>query len=587
MKSGRGFQGSAQELRAETRGLIRLHIGAICAAFLALGFTGSAFFYAHLFGEGEPGFLALCFSWISLALVLAATISGWMNSWREQKVERLVRENLLLNYPENRKDLEAWLSRELVGSKAALVRELLERRLDRRLAKTKWIPLAKSHYLAMLLVIIAFLVLASFHLVKGLSPWKGIDHYMQGFLAGNAEEPPLIIDISPSRRWIQANALESLEIAFDRDLDRPGEILLADSTSRIPLDSLGEKRYRARIPEARGRVSFQIAVGSWKSQEFEYQIYPARPVEVAEVQLFGALGNGLETFSGGRSPVSIPEGAVVRFELRVSPCPLSSFGLGGGRLRGELKLKKAGEGVFHAEARILQDESFWPFWQFPGEAAQLGPEISFQVSVSPAPVVKLLSPADGACLKRYVLPIALQGKCRGDRARGFLLFSDYLDMKRVFEFDVKSGKGDDWDIEFPFPLDLLNANWGRVLGVCAALQTNSGVPKTGYSQVINVILPEKPPEVPQGEQRNEEKTVAMMLRETKDFSGESPFREIRLEDWMAGQGVSEGTGDSRGESSDPLDPSDGSDASNGDESDSSSLAEGKKSPGYCPHCGGT
>ena len=113
------------------------------------------------------------------------------------------------------------------------------------------------------------------------------------------------------------------------------------------------------------------------------------------------------------APFSIPEGGLVRFELDVYPGPLAAFGLGGSRRLGELALRRTIEGDYLSEARLLRDESFHVFWEFPDSSAELGSSVEFQVEVIAVPGVRLLSPAEGeAVYKTHCAP------CHGSDLEG-------------------------------------------------------------------------------------------------------------------------------------------------------------------------
>jgi hypothetical protein len=132
------------------------------------------------------------------------------------------------------------------------------------------------------------------------------------------------------------------------------------------------------------------------------------------------------------------------------------------------------------------------------------------------PEVELLAPADGYRVPSGVLVVAFRCTCRAKIARGCILFSDYLAASLAYEFDPQKHLAIEDRYWIRFPLALIGSASGRVLGICVALQTEGGVPKIGYSQVVNVLLPEQPEWLA---------SDALEAEYTEDFS------EVDPEDW--------------------------------------------------------
>ena len=225
MRTRPDVTGAARKLRDEVRRLIRLHLTAVWLVALFVGVAAAALVHAMLFASGTGGITGPMFVWSTLILLLLAAYAGWRRAFGRQRVDRLVRENLLLNYPRHRQELEAWLSVELVGSSAELVRRLLEVRLDRGLARRPWVPLRRSHFAGMALVLLGCLALGLLYPLLGQHAGKSLRGYLKALGGGGPGEPPVITGLSLGSRWVRACDLANLEIEFDRDVSGAPKLL--------------------------------------------------------------------------------------------------------------------------------------------------------------------------------------------------------------------------------------------------------------------------------------------------------------------------------------------------------------------------
>lgn len=487
----RTHSGTLRTAQADTEGILQRYLAAIAVAVLVLLLAGSALLYAVVFGEREPSLPSFLFCWSSLALALGGTVVGWFRSRRTDRLERQVGENLLTIYEDERDDLEVWLSTDLIGRNAGVVRQLVEMRLDRKLARRPVVSLATGPFLAMVLVVFAALLLGALHVTAGVAPWRSADQYLRGFVLAEAEEPPEIARLSPSASWVEASDLENLEVLFDREPPSKPKVF-AYSGGKVKsyrLSALSAVRYRARLRSCEDHLSLRVAVGRWNSEQFDYHVYPNRPVVVTAVQIFDAQGKDLGTLDPQLSPFTVPEGARVVFELFVSDCPLETFGLGGSGTHGELGLTKLGEGRYSAQIRLFRDTTFQAFWQLPAKSARLGREIAFAVRAVPVPEVQLLAPADGERVGQSDFRLAARCAFKGKIDKGYLLGTDYMGVEWAWELPVRQTGGGAWDVDLKLPTGLLGMRSGRVVGLCVAVRTLSGLPRTGRSEIVNILLP--------------------------------------------------------------------------------------------------
>lgn len=485
----------AAKLRRRLQGSLLRQVLLLAAALFSVVLAGAILLDVVFLADDPKDVTSMLLRWAALFAATSCAALGAGRWGRAVTIERRIRANLDRRFPEQRRELETWLSDELIGERAAAVRVLTENRLDNAFRGVRRVPVQDGPHGVMMtlaLTTVLFLALASF---TAGSPIAASERFVHGLFALDDGIPPTIVSIVPETGWVEAGGLNTIAIEFDRP-PRDAEIVVTragEELAPIPLErGLGGK-HRARLEdiEAGDVVAITVRANRRTSQAFEYRTFPSEPVVVRALHLFDPSGRKTEVITPAGAPIPIAEGSGVIFEIVTVGCPLERIGLAGADARGELGLEHLPQtNEYLAEARITEDESFQLFWQIPGHSAGLGTPVSFRCIPGPRPVVELVRPDDGEEVSPDGLPMDIVVRHPEPPAMGIIMATDYHGTSWAWRVPLDPGEPGVWHASVTLPYDHLPGKLPGVVGVRAAAVSRH-VHKLGASAIVNVFAPDE------------------------------------------------------------------------------------------------
>ena len=500
----RRHNGTARRIREQLRRRLAIQYDVLCLAAFFQGILGAALLYSIVFTDNQGGFLAILYCWTTAAAITAACLGAWSWFRSRPRLEWLVRRNLGELYPQNVADLDAWLSRDLVGGDAASARRYAEMRLD-----YAWAPasgdeppkakLPQGPFLAMAGGVIGAPLLAVFYFFAGVTPWEALDRFWRGLVLLPPPDTTEILVVSPQDPWVfgesfssdapsPATAFRGVELTLDEDPAGAASLVLEElgQQRRVPLERLAPRRYFAPVEPPLETLSVRLETQRRRSPAWKYRSYPEAPVEVEAVQLFDANGGALGRFRPGRSAFRLPEGGGVVFELRVAACPMESFGIGA---YDEVPLRRRRRGHYSGRLTITENLTLRPFWRLPGGVAQLGNAIAFEALPQPSPRPALHSPTDGEVIVDGKVRLRGEVEAPEDLEGVYVLMSDFQASEWIWEVETRVVDGRR-GVDLEVPIELIQERAGRLVGVALAARSGGSSAAIGLSEVAHVLLPE-------------------------------------------------------------------------------------------------
>lgn len=437
--------------------------------------------------------LMCAFAWLSAATVVLVTGAGTLLATRRSRLRALVRSNMLALFADQRKDLGAWLSHDLIGPHQAATRVLLERRLARSLPRT-WTLRLNSGPLASLLAAVtaALLAVLGLCLQPRLSLYAA-EAYVRRILMLQTGEPLRVVTFAPASTWFRKGRPVTIEVNFGRQFETDPLLLIRteNERNRLPLALTESGSYRVAVPPQTRDFSVVLRALGSSTPAVQFRAFPDAILTLDKVEVRSHTGTLLTTHGTDDFPLRIPEGSQLNFHLTCQPCPVTGLAIAGD-MSGELPLTATGEPLrYVAHATITVDEAFSLFWQLPDTTIQTWGDYRVECIADGAPAVTLSAPVDGRAYATVPHEIVIECVGRDDVGieECYVYCSDYTGLDVVRKVAVKRTGPERYLATLKLSPSDIRGRHGRVLGICAAMVDNSAARHVAFSEIANVILP--------------------------------------------------------------------------------------------------
>ncbi|MEM7391459.1 MAG: hypothetical protein AAF492_03845, partial [Verrucomicrobiota bacterium] len=404
----------------------------------AFGLFLAAFIYSVLLDARAPAVWLTRFSLASALIVFVGCCLGLGWAIRRQRTGRLTRINMRSLFPQQRRELDTWLSTELTGPCAEAARVVSERRLEETFPARPRIRLVAGRTSGRLLSIcIGLLTLVGLGWRWG-TPTEWLSAYLQRVIFFQRPVPVTIESIEPAVTWVDRNRPFDLAVTFDRRPAGNSSLeIMGSSPGTFEIPAAAESRWQAP-PQSHAFTARIRANRNTIDERIPFRVYPENPLTIEWIGVRNPEGELIRTVSKLSRRLTVSAGNVLVVGMARADCPMKSFGFGG-RRRGDVTLTKTRRpDRFEARVRITEDEWFNLYWQYPDREVRMSAPLHVECLANDRPAVELFEPEDG---KTYpAVPeqwtIRATGRDRDGIHRAFLHATDYHGLHASHGFFV-------------------------------------------------------------------------------------------------------------------------------------------------------
>jgi len=470
---------------------LRIQTYVVVAASGIIGLVCAAMTYAALCRTGLSHRALLVCAWILLAIVGVATRMLARNCLRNERSR--AGENIKLMFPEQEKDLDFWLSRDIAGAQKMDAYELATCRLNESLPPDREISLNRGPVAVFFVLLCLGAAIGIFHVVTASSPVQSVSSYLWALTSfRNTEHPVKVVSFSPSCQWVKRNKTIPFSIEFDRE---PASVASISVLSREPDFVLSLRRrsdlvYETEIPPQSEDFAIKVKCGQQESGKAVFYVYPQKP-RLESVEICTPLEKTVRKAKPGDFPLKVRESSLLSFRVRMAYCPFVQLELRSSSHPGIPLVREGETSLYRAAVRVRQSDRFCITWHTPGDKLEKGEEYAVVCENNNAPAVELIEPLNGAVLASE--PASLKIRAKGEDADGiqaaWLYLTDYHGLKIVITQSVVMVSATQYSMETALDTALLDARQGRVIGICAAMQDRYQPGKSAFSEIANIVLP--------------------------------------------------------------------------------------------------
>jgi len=401
---------------------------------------------------------------------------------------------MLRQFPEQGKDLDVWLSDNLVGPNVALAHAVAQERLDGAL------PCGRKVYAPDRLGVVAYaaaglsVLLFAVALWRGISPIRAAAQYARGALGPIWPLPVSMRWVEPSPRWVPADHPFDIEVRFSRPLMRNGKVLVSTGKQRtlVELKRVGRRHYRARCPAQAQRFSLQVSANDQRFRPAHFNVYPAQALRVESAAVCRADTGAVRIVLPDAFPLRVATGEQIVFRIRRDNCPVTEFGFGSEH-HGDIPLHAGvDEGIFFASVTVTRNDELHLYWQHPRLETRVSPAYGIECVRNDAPSVALLDPADRSALGEIPQTMTVRGVA--DDVDGIsdavLHCTDFQGLDLRIGMEVTRNEDGSVSLQAEVPRSVLEGRQGDRLAFRVEAMDGSEQRMSAFSDIATLTVPD-------------------------------------------------------------------------------------------------